>query len=230
MKYLIPPSEGKAKIVPQEIKFKDTDFIFKNKVKDIVALLELLEEEDLQSIYGTSPEKSLYFHRQNEDVFNSRCAHAIERYSGVVYKNLEWSTLKDTRKEFFNNNFLIFSGLFGMVAPMTLIPNYKLKMSVLSLQNFWSETITKHLSSEDTIFDLLPQAHRKAYKPSGNVVNVDFMIIKKGKKTAAGHFGKSVKGKFIRYVCQNKITKTDDFSGFTYDGFKWDGNYFIKEE
>ena len=61
MKYLIPPSEGKAQATPQEIKFRDTDFIFKNQVKDIVALLELLEEENLQSIYGTSPEKSLYF-------------------------------------------------------------------------------------------------------------------------------------------------------------------------
>ena len=230
MKYLIPPSEGKAQPTPQEIKFRDTDFIFKNKVKDIVALLELLEEENLQSIYGTSSEKSIYFHRQNEDIFNSRCAPAIQRYSGVVYKNLEWETLKDIEKKFFDDNFLIFSGLFGMVSPMTLIPNYKLKMSVLSLQNFWRETITEHLSSEDLIFDLLPLAHRKAYKPSSNVINVDFMIIKKGKKTAAGHFGKTVKGKFIRYICQNKITRIEDFSGFTYDGFKWDGNYFIKEE
>ena len=230
MKYLIPPSEGKAKITPQEIKFRDTDFIFKDKVQDIVALLELLEEEDLQSIYGTSSEKSLYFHRQNEDVFNSRCAYAIERYSGVVYKNLEWNSLNSSSKEFFNNNFFIFSGLFGLVSPMTLIPNYKLKMSVLSLQNFWKETITNHLLSEDVIFDLLPQAHRKAYKPGANVINIDFMIIKKGKKTAAGHFGKSVKGKFIRYVCENQITNIDDFSGFSYDGFQWDGNYFIKEE
>ena len=76
----------------------------------------------------------------------------------------------------------------------------------------------------------MPQAHRKAYKPGANVINIDFMIIKKGKKTAAGHFGKSVKGKFIRYVCENQITNIDDFSGFSYDGFQWDGNYFIKEE
>ena len=47
---------------------------------------------------------------------------------------------------------------------------------------------------------------------------------------AAGHFGKAVKGKFIRYIVQNKITSTDDFSGFEYEGFKWDGESFIKEE
>ena len=99
MKYLIPPSEGKAKIKGSEVKFKDTNFIYRKNVQEIITLLELIDNEDLTSIYGTSQEKSELFHRQNEDVFNSRCAHAIERYSGVVYKNLEWSTLEDTRKD-----------------------------------------------------------------------------------------------------------------------------------
>ena len=52
---------------------------------------------------------------------------------------------------------------------------------------------------EKLIIDLLPQVHRKAYTPNKkNVIPVDFLIINKGKKTAAGHFGKAVKGEFIR--------------------------------
>ena len=92
MKYLIPPSEGKSKIKGSEAKFKDTNFIFERHVNQVVRLLELIDEEDLTSIYGTSQEKSLAFHRQNQDVFNSRCANAIERYTGVVYKNLDWES------------------------------------------------------------------------------------------------------------------------------------------
>ena len=65
---------------------------------------------------------------------------------------------------------------------------------------------------------------------NGDVTSVDFMVINKGKKTAAGHFGKAVKGKFIRYIAQNKIVSTDDFGGFEYEGFNWDGESFIKEE
>ena len=56
MKYLIPPSEGKSKIQSQKIKFKDTGFIFENHIEQIVTLLELIDEEDLTSIYGTSEE------------------------------------------------------------------------------------------------------------------------------------------------------------------------------
>ena len=79
------------------------------------------------------------------------------------------------------------------------------------------------------IFDLLPQVYRKAYKPGKNVINVDFKVEKKGKKTAAGHFGKAVKGKFIRFLAENSITDTKDFSGFNYDGFEWvDNDHFVK--
>ena len=41
---------------------------------------------------------------------------------------------------------------------------------------------------------------------------------------------------YLRYIVQNcsfivnnKITSTDDFSDFNFDGFQWDGDVFIKE-
>ncbi len=230
MKYLIPPSEGKSKIKDSGIKFRDTDFIYKENVKEVVTLLELIDDEDLTSIYGTSQEKSELFHRQNIDVFNSECAHAIERYTGIVYKHLEWESFSDSEKDFMNDHFYIFSGLFGMVTPLTMIPDYKLKMNVLSLDHHWRATISSALESEDMVLDLLPQVHRKAYTPLDNVKKIDFFVVKKGKKASAGHFGKAVKGQLVRYIVKNKITSLDDFGGFNYDGFRWDGEIFIKED
>ena len=78
--------------------------------------------------------------------------------------------------------------------------------------------------------DLLPQVHRKAYLPNENLYKVDFSFIKKGKKNAAGHFGKAVKGKFIKFLAENEVQSINDFQGFTHDGFEWDGNQFIKEQ
>ena len=229
MKYLIPPSEGKSKVQAAGVKFKNTNFIFEQHVEQIVTLLELIDEEDLTSIYGTSQEKSERFHRQNQDIFNSKCANAIDRYTGIVYKNLDWASYDDKEKEFMNNHFFIFSGLFGLVKPMTLIPDYKLKMNVLSLDHHWNDIITKELKEEDLVVDLLPQVHRKAYKAGENVKKINFLVIKKGKKTSAGHFGKAVKGKLIKYIVNNFITSIDDFDGFNFDGFHWDGKIFIKE-
>ena len=229
MKFLIPPSEGKSKIKSTSIKFKDTNFVFEKQIKQIITLLELIDEEDLTSIYGTSQEKSLAFHRQNQDIFNSSCVHAIERYTGVVYKNLDWESFDDDEKKFMDDHFYIFSGLFGMVKPLTLIPNYKLKMNVLSLNHLWKNHITEALKHENIVIDLLPQVHRKAFNPGENTKQIDFFVINKGKKSSAGHFGKAVKGQLINYIVKNKITSTDGFNGFSFDGFRWDGEIFIKE-
>ena len=231
MLILIPPSEGKTKIKSTGVKFNKTNFIFRNEVKVIVDLLENLSElgEDISSIYGTSIEKSELFHRQNQDVFNSRCAKAIERYTGVVYEHINWKTLNPKAQQYMEKHVRIFSGLFGMITPETLIPNYKLKMNVLSLQYHWNPILTKALEKEKVIFDLLPQVHRKAYKPNKNVFKVDFIVKNKGKKTAAGHYGKAVKGKFIRFLANNNISSINQFNKFEYDGFIWDGKHFIKE-
>jgi len=231
MKILIPPSEGKAKVKTTNTIFSDTNFTFKRHVNQVVRLLELIDDEDLRSVYGTSPEKALGFHRQNQDIFNSTCAPSIERYTGVVYEHIDWKSLSKKAKIYMEKYILIFSGLFGILSPMTLIPDYKLKMNVLSLQHHWNPILTEALQDENTIIDLLPQVHRKAYTPNKkHVIPVDFLIINKGKKTAAGHFGKAVKGEFIRYMAENNVTSINEFGGFEFDGFKWDGSSFIKEE
>ena len=231
MKILIPASEGKAKVIKtSNLKFEDTNFIFQESVQQVVDLLKLIEDEDIKSIYGTSQEKSESFHSQNQSIFNEKCVPAINRYTGVVYENIGWENLSKKAQEYLQNHVMIFSGLFGMVQPLTPIPNYKLKMNVLSLQHHWKPVLTEALSKEEFIIDLLPQVHRKAYTPNENVYKVDFSVIKKGKRTAAGHFGKAVKGKFIQYLAENNIQKIDQFSGFQHDGFKWDGVQFIKEK
>lgn len=228
---LIPPSEGKNRIKkPMDIKFKETDFIYMDEVEQVTRLLDLISDEDLRSIYGTSEEKARIFHRQNQDVMNSRCWYAIERYTGVVYENLDWATIPKRARNYMEKHVRIISGLFGLLSPKTLIPDYKLKMNVLSLQYHWNPILTEDLEDEDLIIDLLPQVHRKAYNHGDNVVEVEFMVSSKGKTTTAGHYGKAVKGNFIRYMALNQIKSVDEFAGFSFDGFNWDGKVFIKIE
>ena len=74
--------------------------------------------------------------------------------------------------------------------------------------------LTDILQNEELIIDLLPQVHRKSYVKKGlNVIEVEFLILdkKQGKKITAGHYGKAVKGKFIRFLATNGIQNTDNF-------------------
>lgn len=230
MKFLIPPSEGKSKENLTNIIFEKTDFKYSKKVDEIIEKLTKLKPEDFKRTYGTSPEKSALIHKQNKIIKNSSCSPAILRYTGTVYSNISWQSFNNEQKEFFDRHFLIFSGLFGSVSPMTLIPNYKLKMNVLQLYKFWNPTLTEELKKENLVVDLLPQIHKKAYTQSENCINIDFSVVKDGKKVAAGHNGKMVKGQFIQFVCRNMITKFEDMIKFEFDGFKWDGKIFLKEK
>ena len=44
--------------------------------------------------------------------------------------------------------------MFGMLTPLTMIPDYKLKMNVLNLQHHWSPLLTEELAKEDIVIDL----------------------------------------------------------------------------
>ena len=121
MLILIPPSEGKTKIKSTDLIFKETNFKFEREVNQVVRLLSLLDDEDLRSIYGTSQEKSEIFHRQNQDIFKSHCAKAIERYTGVVYEYVDWTTMNKAAKEYMESHVRIFSGLFGILTPNTCL-------------------------------------------------------------------------------------------------------------
>ena len=233
MKILIPPSEGKANIKkPMDIKFGDTNFKYMDEVRRVIRLLSLIGNTEIRSIYGTSQEKAELFHRQNQDAMNSRVCHAIDRYTGVVYDHIAWETLTEDAQDYMDEHIGIFSGLFGLVTPRTLIPNYKLKMNVQALQYFWRPILTNILKEEELVIDLLPQVHRKSYDKKGvNVVEVEFLILNVNtqKTSTAGHYGKAVKGEFIRYMALNNVKTLDDFSEFSYEGFKWNGKSFVKE-
>ena len=95
---------NKAKIKSSDTLFKDTNFKYEREVNQVVRHLSILENEDLRSIYGTSQEKSETFHRQNQDIFNSHCAMAIERYTGVVYEYIDWNSLNDKAKKYIHKN------------------------------------------------------------------------------------------------------------------------------
>ena len=229
MLILTPPSEGKSSENTVNKKFSETDFIFTVQVKKILELLNKLDEKQIISTYGTTLDKANDLHKNNLNIFNKECSMAIERYTGVVFKNLDWDSLNLDSQNYLNKNLRILSGFFGILKPDSLIPNYKLKMNVLSLTNFWKKDISKYLENEELILDLLPATHRKALNLEKNIVRINFIINKNGKLVQSAHSGKVVKGKFIRFLAQNNVQDIYGINNFESDGYKWNGKLFIKD-
>ena len=75
---------------------------------------------------------------------------------------------------------------------------------------------------------MLPNVHRKSYE-SKNTIEIDFKFIKNNKFISAGHNGKSIKGKFIRFIIKNKLENLNEILKFKEDNFFWNGKSFIKK-
>jgi len=230
MKILIPPSEGKSTANQHSTTFRETNSSFAEPISKILDSLKEIAPSRLTKIYGTSTEKSLALHELNLNIFDNHCSEAITRYTGTVYKNLDPASFERDSKDYLNQNVRITSALMGLVAPDTLIPNYKLKMNVLNLTEFWNPYFSGILSQEDLVIDLLPQIHRKAYTKTDNTIVINFNVKKGEKIVPAGHFGKVIKGKFVKFLVENRITDITEVKRFEEDDFSWDNtdNAFIK--
>lgn len=212
MKILIPPSEGKTKGGNNKALGKLTEDVFKRLSKIPI------DERMLEKFYGVKRNNLDLAIDANENIKTSLTMSAIKRYTGVVYKGISYDTMTEKGQKFFENHVLITSGLFGLVKPLDLIPNYKYKMQK-----------GKQLEINEFCIDLLPKLHHDAVKYL-NGIRIDFIIEKNGRRMPAGHKGKLIKGQFIRWLSENQINSVKCFEKFEKDGFKFDGENFIKKQ
>lgn len=214
---LIPPSEGKADGGNNEPL---------KSVSGVAAdLIEAIKEADPKKLYGLKEKALEKAVSVNKDVLNSKTMPAIERYTGVVYDAIDYQTLKNTSD--FEKKVLIVSGLFGLVSPTDLIPNYRLKIDKLKAAQLWVNSNSERLK-DAFVIDLLPQAHKKAVKYDHGI-EVEFVLKKAGKKMPAGHQGKHIKGRFVRWLIENNINDPRHFKKFVEEGYTWTGENFLKE-
>ena len=217
---LIPPSESKlsgGQYLPLNKLPKRVELIYQRLTS---------YKGDLTQLYGVKGKALAQAIEANKNIGTSLTFPAIERYSGVVYDGINYPTLSKKGKQFFNQHVRIVSALFGLIVPEELIPDYKLKMEKLDAAKYWQSIITEQLKHK-TVIDLLPQSHQKAVRYQEGI-KIDFIIYKNGKLMPVGHMGKLIKGKFIRWLCEEQVTDPVFFVRFNEDGFKFDGNNFIK--
>jgi cytoplasmic iron level regulating protein YaaA (DUF328/UPF0246 family) len=213
---LIPPSEGKA----SGGTYPPLSQLNEHAQQAYGRLMNF--KGDVGALYGLKDKALKQALMVNQTLLSSPTLPAIERYSGVVYEGIDYPSLSKEAKNFFNDHVRIISAMFGLLAPLDLIPDYKLKIEKLDLAKFWRSIIAKQLEGY-FIIDLLPQAHQKAVAYTQGL-GIEFVMSKKGKVMPAGHHGKLIKGKFVRWVCQNQYVEAKDLKRFSEDGFCYDSS------
>tara|TARA_Y100000590_G_scaffold159980_1_gene183465 strand:+ start:10173 stop:10979 length:807 start_codon:yes stop_codon:yes gene_type:complete len=218
---LIPPSEGKNKegtdkaLNITNLSFKELNVYREKLINNLISIMKTEFPPKLLGVKNIALEEAIF---SNLSIYKSFTMPAISRYTGVMYDAINYGQLNDFQKSFFNQNVLIISGLFGILRPDDLIPNYKLKMSAnlgsSSCANLWKKPITKLLSKigeKKEIWDFLPIEHSKAIN-FDNVnyfkrYKVNFCQMNKGEIKTVTHWSKFLRGIFINNLC---ILKSKD--------------------
>jgi hypothetical protein len=169
-----------------------------------------------------------------DGVASAPTVRAIERYTGVLYGQLDWPTLPAPARRLGNRTVLIASGLWGVSGPTDPIPHYSLKSSASlaplgKLSTWWrprlTEALADHLAGR-LVWDLLPNEHAAAWRPDdvplGRRVTVRFLD-RHGRTVS--HWNKLLKGALVRHILTERPSGPEDLSGWDHpSGYRVDAD------
>jgi cytoplasmic iron level regulating protein YaaA (DUF328/UPF0246 family) len=156
---------------------------------------------------------------------------AIERYTGVLYRELDAASLPAAARRRLDRRVLIASGLWGLSAPGDPVPDYRLKMSASvpplgRLSSWWRPRLTEALAPRvrgAVVWDLLPNEHAAALDWSELAPRrrITVRFVDRDDRTVS-HWNKLLKGSLVRWQVTTDGT-VDDLPAFDHpQGYRFD--------
>lgn len=211
--FLIPPSEWKN--LENKYEKENLNFVFDRPIY----ISQNATEKDLKCTW----KRYLEAINLNNHIWKSKSFEAINRYSWVMYNSIDFQSMSQKSKLYFQDNFLILSWLYGLVKPMDNISNYKLPVETKWIYEFWWDTIFKEINNMkiDYVVNLLPNSYYKMlfWKTKNiekqNLQNMNFSLINinflKEDWKKISHWVKKIKWEWIKDICENNIKDINNF-------------------
>ena len=185
---------------------------------------ELLRETKLSRAMTARLQQMVY-----EFPNKSRGYKAIEAYTGVVFKALDYKTLDDVGRTALADRVRIISSLYGWLRPDDIVKPYRLDFTMplapeaRRLAAFWKGSVTEHLIKEAKargckyVLNLLPgDAERcidiKALGEDMELWKVDFREMQPGGRLATPNANrlKTLRGQLLRLIIPRGITSPQE--------------------
>ena len=225
MKILFSPSEGKRQGGESKA-FDKSSFCCPSLYPLREELLSLYQgyvrcspQENLSALFGLKKKSDI--RKWQVDIFSEPTCKAIERYIGVAYEYLKYTTLSPREQAYIDANTIIFSNLFGPVSASDKIPMYKLKqgMSIgdMKPEKFYNQHFSTALDAvfeNDDVLDLRAGFYEKFYKLKVPYTTLKF--VKNGK--VLSHWAKAYRGIVLSALAKKEVTSLEGFEKITFEG------------
>ncbi len=243
---LLSPSEGKLDggnpFAPDMFDYRSSNtFNYFNELnphrRELIASLHqaLDAGEDLEELFGVKGEELAEVIKSNREVLRAPLMSALDRYSpGVLYEAMDFAGLPTGAQRRLLENGIIFSGLFGLLRPDDLIPNYRLRMDatlpdVGKVYQFWrprmSETLNETLKDR-VVWNLLPATYEKAWEDDHSyvkLINVQFVREEGGERRVLSQGVQPLRGQLVNYIVRETLEDVDGLENWTHpEGYRFD--------
>ncbi len=136
---------------------------------------------------------------------------AVERYTGVLYRELDAGSLRAPARRRLHRDVLIASGLWGLLAPADPIPDHRLAMGARveplgRLATWWRPRLTEALAPRvrgAVVWDLLPNEYAAAvdWRALDPRVRVTVRFLDASGRVVS-HWNKLLKGSLVRWLAE----------------------------
>ena len=245
---LLPPSEGKSPggnpFAPDMFDYRSSSTfnyfsdLNPERRKLINKLQETIEnDENLEELFGVKGDSLTEAIEANKGVYKAPLMSALDRYSpGILYKSMDFVGLPTGAQRRLLENSIIFSGLFGLLRPDDLIPNYRLRMDasldeIGKVATYWRPHLSALLNEtlkEHIVWNMLPKVHRSAWIDEHtykHMVDVQFINEEDGERKPVTHGVKPLRGQMVNFVVREMIEGVEGLDGWTHPA-----GYVVDEE
>ncbi len=179
----------------------------------------------------------------NQAVYDAPRMATLDRYGpGVLYDALEFAHLPTGARRRFLEHTIILSGLWGLLRPDDLIPDYKLPMDAVvpglgKVSAYWRPRLSPLLNrivEGKLVWDLLPAAHADAWDDARTYARrttVRFVVEKDGVRTGVSHGVKELRGRLAAHLVREGAERDDVLASWhAPDGFRLDDAATIRDD
>jgi cytoplasmic iron level regulating protein YaaA (DUF328/UPF0246 family) len=237
---LLPPSEGKAPggDGPPWTRGSMAIDLDERRAEALIALAKSMRGSELAraKLLDVKERALQAATAANRSARTSPTRPAIERYTGVLYDALDHGSLTAAQRRRLDECVLIFSGLWGLVAPSDPIPDYKLKMGAFlpgpgKLSSWWRDELSARLvehADGRRVWNLLPNEHAAAWRAPIDLPQWSVRFLERrpdGALSAVSHRNKALKGALVRHLLAHPTAEPPDLSGWRdHDGAVFDAS------
>ena len=171
------------------------------------------EAPELEKLFGVKGDTLQEAVDVTGEIYRSPLMASIDRYNpGVMYAAMQFPELPTGAQRRLLENGVIFSGLFGVLRPDDLIPNYRLKMDasvdgIGRASTYWKPIISPILNkllAGQVVWNLLPGAHAASWDDEETYARM--LTIKfyredeSGETKAVSHGVKELRGALVHHI------------------------------